>query len=251
MKAILERVDDILAASSRPSDVLDSLRNAASLAHFLEVIRADRARLMATANASYRHRNGFDKIVLASPAGCALKLVLHLWQQGEASDGIDHIHNHRWDFASIVLQGALRYELYDKDPRGAAYSKMQYRPLPQSRSYELAHCGSMTVSVQATATLAAGSTYTWAATLLHRAWAAPGQATATLIVQGPPVRRRTTVLVDSSGGSACLEARNSRLGRLEIDDLDRTLARLATDELEAAWYSDLNSKLPSASCLTP
>jgi hypothetical protein len=249
MKALLERVDEILVTRTEPSDVLSSLRNMAPLPHLLDVVRADQRRLAGTANASYRHRNGFDKIVLASPPGSPLKLVLHLWEHGDLDGEIDHIHNHRWNFASIVLRGALRYELYKSDPRGRSYSKIRYQRLPQSRSYELTPCGSMTVSAHATAVLAEGSTYTWHATMLHRAWAVPGQNTATLIVQGPPVRRSTTVLVDTERCTYPPPTR-PQLRQLEVDYVDQALARLATHEPDADWYSDLDRQLTSDSCLT-
>jgi hypothetical protein len=107
----------------------------------------------------------------------------------------------------------------------------------------------MTVSAHATAVLAVGSTYTWDATLLHRAWGVPGCNTATLIVQGSPVRRRTTVLVDAER-CAYPPPTRPQLRQLEVDYVDQALARLATHEPDATWYSDLDRQLTSDSCLT-
>jgi len=247
MKALLERVDDILTSCSEPSKVLGNLRRVAPLPLLLDVTRADPERFYAVARASYRHRNGFDKIVLASPPGSSLKLVLHLWEHGDLDGEIDHIHNHRWDFASIVLRGTLQYELYKSDPRGTRYSKLQYQRLPRSRSYELAPCGSMTVSAQATANLTTGSTYTWDATLLHRAWAAPGHKTATLIVQGRPIRKRTTVLVDTD--RCAYPPLRPQLRALPLDELDDALSRLASYEPESGGHSRLGHQFTSDSCL--
>ncbi len=245
MKALLARVDEVLTAEPDPARVLAILRDTLSLRHLLESITTDPQRLSTCADASYRHPNGFDKIVLASPSDSPLKMVLHLWNgDEEADDG--HIHNHRWNFASIVLSGALQLELYKPDSTGYGYSKMKYKPLTEVRAYQLRPSGLMKASAQAAATLAAGSTYTWAAKLLHRAWALPGQNTLTLIVQGPPIRKRTTVLVDSVNSVS--RDVDPRLAALRADDLGNRLAYLATSGLDAAWYSRNNAELISDSC---
>lgn len=111
----------------------------------------------------------------------------------------------------------------------------------------LAPCGSMTVSAQVTANLTTGSTYTWDATLLHRAWAAPGHKTATLIVQGPPIRKRTTVLVDTD--RCAYPPMRPQLRALPLDELDDALSRLASYELESGRYSSLDHQFASDSCL--
>jgi len=237
MKTLLETVDDVLAARIRPSEALATLRDIAALPRILELIRRDPERLTLSASASYRHRNGFDKIVLASPMASRQKLVLHLWQPSAAAEAadLDHIHNHRWDFASVVLQGRLHLELYKKDIDGDIYTQFRYRKSPgtrhsrslqDARRYQLEPCGTMPVSAQATAILTVGSTYTWSAELLHRAWAPPGATTATLIVQGPPIRKQTSVLVEN-GSLATRGALAPRLRSLRVGDIDQRLALLA------------------------
>ena len=246
MKALLEKVDDVLATRTRPSEALAILRDTAALPHILELIRADPARLIVAARASYRHRNGFDKIVLAAPPGSQLKLVLHLWRQDEVV-GRDHIHNHRWDFASVVLLGALQLELYKRDAEGATYIRMKYRKarsLNDGTRYRLEPCGTMPVSAAASAILTVGSTYTWSARLLHRAWALPGTTTATLIVQGPPVRNRTSVLVDDES-QAIVRHESSALRGLHVNDIDQTLAELATSSVATVWRRDISDRGPS------
>lgn len=233
MKTLLDHVDSALSSHVEPSIALATLRSTAPLASLLDVIRADNCRLAALANSSYRHHNGFDKIILASPAGSHLKLVLHVWSTNGV-DLSDHIHDHRWDFASVVLCGALRLELYAPDAHGGAYSAMRYRPLPGVGDYELQPDGAMSVSPAAMVTMAVGSTYSWASDLLHRAWGLPGLLTATLIVQGPVTRSSTTVLVRSEDAQT-LPARPRRLRRLRADQVDRTLAALTDSNVEAAW----------------
>jgi hypothetical protein len=232
----LDNVDAALASHAEPAIALATLRSTAPLVSLLSLIRADASRLAALASCSYRHRNGFDKIVLASPAGGPLKLVLHVWPP-RGFDLTDHIHDHRWDFASVVLCGALRLELYAPDADGANYSAMRYRSLPGVGNYELHPRGTMAVSAHASVTMMEGSTYSWASGLLHRAWGLPGQVTATLIVQGPPTRNSTNVLIRGQDAQSSPDGQR-RLHRLRADQVDRTLAALTGGNVQAAWGLD-------------
>lgn len=233
MSELLDAVDAALIAHHEPSIVLATLRATTSLASLLGSIRADASRLKILADRSYRHHNGFDKIVLASPASSPLKLVLHVWPRGGAADAND-IHDHRWDFASVVLCGALRVELYEPDVSGRSYSVMRYRPMPGAENYDLQPSGTMAVSAQASVTITVGSAYSWAADLLHRAWGLPGQTTATLIVQGPPTRASTTVLARTPDARRLADG-GRLLHQLRADEVDNTLAALTRGKAHTAW----------------
>lgn len=233
MRSALDTVNSALRSSLEPTTVLDALRAAAPLTPLLTLLRRDTARLTALARNSYRHRNGFDKIVLSSPVGSELKLVLHFWPSRGLGQA-DNIHDHRWDFASVVLCGALCLELYEPDPVGSSYSVMRYRREPGVGAYALQPSGTTTVSPKASVTLFQGSTYSWDAHLLHRAWAVPGQPTATLIVQGPPTRARTTVLATAQELDQ-LTAGPQRSHRLRADEVDKTLATLVSHNIDSTW----------------
>ena len=56
---------------------------------------------------SYYHGNGFLKVVLLDRG---YKLRLHIWFKGSACE--ENIHSHRWAFASHILTGALKSELW-------------------------------------------------------------------------------------------------------------------------------------------
>jgi hypothetical protein len=235
MKSLYDSVEDVLLSYHNPAFALATLRTTASLTALLGFLREDAARLGVVANHSYRHRNGFDKIVLASPRGSPLKLVLHVWPKGGLETS-DNIHNHRWDFSSVVICGALRLELYEQDVRGKSYSVMQYRPTEGVGNFELHLGGIATVSARAAVTMTVGSTYSWARDHLHRAWGMSGQVTATLIVQGPPTREKTTVLVGEDDAHR-LDG-PQRLYRLGMDEVDSTLATLAGGNIQQAWHLD-------------
>ena len=56
---------------------------------------------------SYWHGNGFLKVVLLDQG---YKLRLHIWFAGTSCE--ENIHSHRWGFASHVLTGSLKSELW-------------------------------------------------------------------------------------------------------------------------------------------
>jgi len=55
---------------------------------------------------SYTHDNGFDKMVLFQDSETKMKMRLHIWHP-IIVEGIkrvrQNVHNHRWDFSSVVL----------------------------------------------------------------------------------------------------------------------------------------------------
>lgn len=63
--------------------------------------------LASIAARSYWHGNGFLKIVLLDKG---YKLRLHIWFAGTSCE--ENIHSHRWGFASHVLTGTLKSELW-------------------------------------------------------------------------------------------------------------------------------------------
>ena len=63
--------------------------------------------LASIAARSYWHGNGFLKIVLIDKG---YKLRLHIWFAGTSCE--ENIHSHRWGFASHVLTGTLKSELW-------------------------------------------------------------------------------------------------------------------------------------------
>lgn len=63
--------------------------------------------LASIAARSYWHGNGFLKVVLLDKG---YKLRLHIWFAGTSCE--ENIHSHRWGFASQVLTGTLKSELW-------------------------------------------------------------------------------------------------------------------------------------------
>ena len=180
---------------------------------------------------SQRHDNGFDKIVLYRSPRTDIKLVLHLWDNRDGAAAQDNIHNHRWDFASVVLLGCLRSELYQVDPDGQPYASAHYGSPGGGATYEFRTGTQIRASKHASIDLAPGSFYTWQNTVLHRAYGVGPGPVATMIVQSAPLRAHTTVLLRSERPTSD-ETSVRRLTSARVaEDLEVLMAR-ATEE---AW----------------
>ncbi|MFI1829692.1 hypothetical protein ACH41E_25090 [Streptomyces sp. NPDC020412] len=146
------------------------------------------------------HPNGFLKLPLARVARDGRRLFLHIWAEG-AEDA--EIHDHRWDFASTVLRGALDNTVVDIAPQNQrdadGYRVVHYRPRPGGYRFAPAGDGAghgVVVTSRRTETLAAGARYRMTASALHHARALPG--TVTLIARGAPLRDHARVLARGS-----------------------------------------------------
>lgn len=110
----------------------------AYLAHTLDALLHSLPRQRQVAAQSYAHPNGFIKIPLGQDEdGGALRL--HFWGQNAAPS---NIHSHRWNMASLILQGAYRATDYVERADGIPCAKFrcsendeqQYRLVPMGRS---------------------------------------------------------------------------------------------------------------------
>ncbi|MCC2033214.1 hypothetical protein [Microbacterium allomyrinae] len=72
---------------------------------------------------SQMHNNGFSKISLVRLDG-GWNLRLHVWPAGQ---GDQRIHDHRWSFASIAVDGALDVMNYTRDDDALAAGAPRYR----------------------------------------------------------------------------------------------------------------------------
>jgi hypothetical protein len=144
---------------------------------------------------AYAHDNGFRKIVLATGVADGVKLSLHHW--ADAAEQPGNIHNHRWDFTSLVAEGELSTCNWHPAPHGQLFSRYLYSSPAGSQVYRLVAHGSARVTSEEPVKRRVGSTYFLVHSVLHQAWAAPG--TLTVIAQGPVEQLTTTVLsIDGS-----------------------------------------------------
>ncbi|WP_367389743.1 hypothetical protein [Lewinella sp. LCG006] len=84
------------------------------LKNYLSSLLRDTAKLALVAKQSYLHSNYFDKIVLYKSPINNFSLRLHIWDDFNYPEFKSDIHNHRWDFCSVVLKGVIEETVYSK-----------------------------------------------------------------------------------------------------------------------------------------
>lgn len=115
--------------AATPSALLRTLRPYAHdrawfAGRLLGVARAPE-RVGEVAARSYRHPNGFAKLVLGPLVGGWLRL--HVYPAGDARLGDGNPHGHRWSFASVVLVGAgLEHTFYVEGGDATAEARDRY-----------------------------------------------------------------------------------------------------------------------------
>lgn len=179
------------------------------------------------AGRSYAHDNGFIKIVLEDDPEEDRSLRLHIWPAEAEPE--TNIHNHRWDFSSLVISGELEFEEFVVDEAGQIEADgYGYLPTP-GLEYELQPTGPAHLRSASVGSRRSGEVYEMIAETLHRTWGKHGTRTVTLLQQGTRRRQHADVYVTDSegiGGEVVNEA-------LEPDQLRSELEAVLT-ELNAA-----------------
>ncbi|HSS48756.1 MAG TPA: hypothetical protein VLX28_07410, partial [Thermoanaerobaculia bacterium] len=149
--------------------LVEELGNKQNLTRLLQAVLLEPAALREVASRSYRHPNGYDKIVLCSTSEIIVpyEARLHIWwSDTERPD--TPIHDHGWDFASMVLSGRLECQEYEVGEGGLPMYKCSC-----SRSakniYELRYAGIDEIRPTRKYSILPHSPYFLEATTLHRA----------------------------------------------------------------------------------
>lgn len=179
-----DRLHSALAPFAAPGAVRDLLCAALRDEQWLEAVRAG----------SYRHPNGFDKIVLY--ADHEHQLRLHVWRESARETKVENIHNHRWDFASVIVLGGYRFQEFVPDPAGRQLHAYGYASERGAAAYSLQPLGQRGLTCSFDARLRAGTSYTLTSEVFHRVSNTPGRLTVSLVLQGPH-RPDSAVLVFS------------------------------------------------------
>merc|ERR1719419_1941070 len=81
-----------------------------ALIHFFGLIQDDLQHCERMAAASHRHANGFIKITLLKTNLFTIRI--HRWSDSTKLNFVPQPHNHRWDFASLILRGGYVHEFW-------------------------------------------------------------------------------------------------------------------------------------------
>lgn len=146
--------------------------------------------------ASYYHRNGFDKLVLME--GLNFKLRLHHFRPGATVLPSENIHDHRWPFASSVIGGRLRMRIYEASPVGGIpVHEYRYHSDKSNGSYHCDSVGACGLVQTDYIIYEAGTHYFMPTTTLHQIVYQPGEEALTLVLTGKP--ERTTCRLYAKG----------------------------------------------------
>ncbi|GAA2795079.1 hypothetical protein GCM10010441_20430 [Kitasatospora paracochleata] len=167
------------------------LGGSGQIAEVIEAVSADRELLGRCASRSFAHPLGFQKFVLL--AGRRFEVRLHLWVPG-AQVATEHVHNHRFAFASYVLLGRLSSNLYDHAADGVLAAGYRESRSADARTYLFSPTGLVRVVRRETTELSTGMSYFMNPETLHQV-SPVDTPSASLVIKIPTPRTTTTVLM--------------------------------------------------------
>lgn len=190
-------LDPVAGSAEAALETLSALCDDGMIAPLVDDLIADTLtgspEAAARAGLSYRHALGFDKsMLLAGPP--AYMLRAHVWRPSpQPVKGSQHIHNHRFGFASTVLLGALRMRLYVPDPAGAPVAAFREEILPEDEGWQVLGAGSGTLRMSADLELSAGTRYCLDPDALHQVLPRYDLCTVTLFLETAALRTGTDI----------------------------------------------------------
>lgn len=183
--------------SRRRADLPALRRKAEELRDQPEILRSslehlcrDADALREVANRSYTHPNKFTKIVLFG--GDDYGVRLHVWHPEPPDYGLDtDPHGHRWEFASWIVVGALREEIFTEDDEGTWHRRFAY--CRRAGRPDLHWTGEARLRKVDQIDRRAGDVYGRARSVVHTASPAVHDLVASLVIQGPTAFNPTHV----------------------------------------------------------
>lgn len=112
IKGIRNALSDLPAGDkTKEFELLSKISTSGNVCQILTSVLESPEQLQELAGRSYRHENGFSKLILSSSKTHSLRL--HIYWNDSAENYQENIHNHRWDFSSFVLKGALTQDFFE------------------------------------------------------------------------------------------------------------------------------------------
>ncbi len=147
------------------------------------------------ASLSYAHQNHFDKVVLGSSMGW--KLVAHFWDSPPNSKALIEdrydIHNHRWPFASLVLEGSLSIDHYRHANSPHAYLRHRYESPSGRPDFTLEIVGPAQLRHEFSGVVMPEQLFGLDEVCLHRAFPKSSSGALSLVLQAPSRKDSTDV----------------------------------------------------------
>ncbi|MEQ1763856.1 MAG: hypothetical protein ABL984_12020 [Pyrinomonadaceae bacterium] len=166
------------------------------LLRILETAVLDRETVRSIASRSYHHYNGFDKIVLSADERNGEELRLHLWRlEGAAECEIGNVHDHRWDFCSVIVSGSYSYETFEASSAGDKMLEYVHRSRQGSDNYAPRLVNRSRLLRVSAGLIATGESYFLPNNVLHRV-KPEAEVTMSLVAQGPQISPTARIFAD-------------------------------------------------------
>jgi hypothetical protein len=133
---------------------------------------------------AYVHENGYLKIDLGRSESSGARMRLNLWRPD--LENSENIHNHKWDYASLILCGVLSEEMYIPSSQGTELTRLRYESRLGKHEYSLVQNGQDCLQRYAVYQWSRGEIYHRQGSLLHRVRSAPDRLTASLQITYRP-----------------------------------------------------------------
>lgn len=185
---------------SHPSILKELLLNICSITNPAALIRtvlSSEEHVDNVSKLSYKHINGFDKIVLLNSEKRLFKLRLHIWWPTKTGQFREHIHNHRWNFATNIFLGCYRLETYVRSKEGEPVYSYSYWSPEELNTYRMVLKGRAHANKILEADISKGTIYQLEHSVLHRVTQLTRSGTVSLVLQGQALKNKTSVLTDS------------------------------------------------------
>ena len=148
------------------------------------------------ASNSYMHQNGFFKSVLHSSQEDGWALRLHVWENVDISKYDSNIHNHRWNYGSLVLSGSFLEEQYIQSITGIGLHEFQYFTDKKNQSYYIKE-HDIRCKVNKRNIYYKDKFYCQKSNIFHKVLPL-NEYCSTLVLQGIPSKDSSTILSDNS-----------------------------------------------------
>lgn len=167
---IFETLIGFSQRQNMPSDAAQKLLASLAQNHGLEAVfgrlLTDDALAECNIQDSYRHDNGFTKLLLFTAPADDFKLRLHVWPKPYGKE--HNIHDHRFNFWSWVMHGRLTNTLWVLGP-GEERQHYKYYPRKTRAQYCMERVGPATLSREKQFDVDQGTSYYFRNDLLHTA----------------------------------------------------------------------------------
>jgi len=175
-------------------DALSIIKDRSTLIELLESIYSDETALAMIAEKSYVHRNGFDKLVLLASSKPEFRLRIHIWWPNSDEISDMHIHNHKWDFRSKIIEGKYRHQEYIINDDGEKWRQYICHSILHKKGHQMEFQGIHRLQCVSDAILVKDCEYTLDHRVLHKvSVAAHSRLTSTIILQSPVLQSSTNV----------------------------------------------------------